>query len=67
MPWDWPAEINCYEASAYCRWVSKKTGQATRLPTEDEYYSMLKHISYEEDQLNNIGLRYASPAPIDKF
>jgi len=24
MPWDWPAEVNCLEANAYCRWLSKK-------------------------------------------
>jgi hypothetical protein len=20
MPWDWPAEVNCFEANAYCSW-----------------------------------------------
>jgi formylglycine-generating enzyme required for sulfatase activity len=42
MPWDWPAEVNCLEANAYCRWLTKTTGITTRLPTEDEYYLMLK-------------------------
>jgi hypothetical protein len=22
MPWDWPVEVNCFEANAYCSWVS---------------------------------------------
>lgn len=26
LPWDWPVEINCFEASAYCRWLSTKVG-----------------------------------------
>ena len=24
MPWDWPADVNCLEAEAYCLWASKK-------------------------------------------
>ncbi len=47
LPWDFPVEINCFEASAYCRWLSKKGGKAFRLPTEDEHYAMLKHIKYD--------------------
>ena len=47
MPWDWPAEVNCLEAHAYCRWISKTTRVATRLPTEDEYQLMLKNAGYE--------------------
>ena len=38
MPWDWPVEVNCLEANAYCRWVTKKTGVFSRLMTEDEYF-----------------------------
>ena len=68
MPWDLPVEVNCYEASAYCRWLTKKSGRAIRLPTEDEYYSMLKHIDYKYKlEKPNIGLGYASPTPVDKF
>ena len=37
MPWDWPVEVNCLEASAYCRWFSKKSGEPMRLMTEEEY------------------------------
>lgn len=66
LPWDWPVEINCLEASAYCRWLSAKLGQAVRLPTEDEYYSMLKYAGYDETTAFNIGARYTSPTPVDK-
>jgi formylglycine-generating enzyme required for sulfatase activity len=37
MPWDWPVEVNCLEARAFCRWKAAKTGLPVRLPTEDEW------------------------------
>ncbi|MEY2700787.1 MAG: 5-histidylcysteine sulfoxide synthase [Pseudomonadota bacterium] len=40
MPWNWPVEVNCHEARAYCRWLSVTTSQPVRLPTEDEWYRM---------------------------
>ena len=46
MPWDWPVEVNCLEANAYSRWISKRQGQDTRLPTEAEYYQMLHSIDF---------------------
>lgn len=68
MPWDFPVEVNCFEANAYCRWISKKTGTAVRLPTEDEYYAILKHIDFDYKQAKvNIGLTSASPTPVDKY
>lgn len=67
MPWDWPVEVNCFEAFAYCRWLTKQTGSAFRLPTEDEYYAMLKHIEFDYKKAsNNIALKYASPTPVDQ-
>jgi formylglycine-generating enzyme required for sulfatase activity len=67
MPWDWPVEVNCFEAYAYCRWLTRTSGTAYRLPTEDEYYGMLKHTDFDYKQVkNNIALRYTSPTPIDK-
>jgi hypothetical protein len=41
MPWDFPVEVNCYEAMAYSRFISIKYKVNCRLPTEDEYYSIL--------------------------
>ena len=40
MPWDWPVEVNCHEAAAFCAWQAELTGQAVRLPTEDEWYRL---------------------------
>jgi hypothetical protein len=38
MPWDWPVEVNCLEANAYCRWLSAGLKIPNlRLSTEDEY------------------------------
>jgi formylglycine-generating enzyme required for sulfatase activity len=68
MPWDWPVEVNTLEASAYCRWLTIKLGKAVRLPTEDEYYSLLKHIGFDHNkEVTNIALAYSSPTPVDKF
>lgn len=70
MPWDMPVEVNCYEATAYTRWLTKKTGNSAvyRLPTEDEYYAMLKHTGFDyKAEKHNIALRYTSPTPVDKY
>lgn len=40
MPWDWPVEVNCLEAKAFCEWKREQTGQPIRLPTEDEWYRL---------------------------
>jgi formylglycine-generating enzyme required for sulfatase activity len=40
MPWDWPVEVNCLEARAFCRWKAARTGLPVRLPTEDEWYRL---------------------------
>ena len=37
MPWDWPVEVNCHEAAAFCQWKAAQTGLPVRLPTEDEW------------------------------
>ncbi|MBO9497349.1 SUMF1/EgtB/PvdO family nonheme iron enzyme, partial [Thalassotalea sp. G20_0] len=26
MPWNWPVDVNCHEAQAFCRWKSEVTG-----------------------------------------
>jgi formylglycine-generating enzyme required for sulfatase activity len=68
LPWDFPVEINCFEAYAYCRWLSKKQGKAIRLPTEDEFYATLKHIEFNyKNDITNLGVSHASPTPVDKY
>lgn len=65
MPLDWPAEVNCYEAQAYCAWK----GEGTRLLTEAEYLSMTQGVDlpsgdtlFTEDY--NLNMKYGSPSPV---
>ncbi len=66
FPFDWPVEVNHYEAMAYCRW----NGQDTRLMSEAEYhlatYGDAENCKYvEEDTENyNLNLTFASPSPV---
>jgi len=40
MPWDWPAEVNYHEATAFLRWKAacEGSGATYRVPTEAEYH-----------------------------
>ncbi len=73
MPWDWPVEVNCLEARAFCRWKGAKTGQPVRLPTEDEWYRLaafagVGEVPEEAPAPANLHLdHFASPCPVDKF
>lgn len=41
MRWSWPAEVNYFEAKAYCAWRSEQGGGAPfRLPSEAEHHRM---------------------------
>lgn len=73
MPWDWPVEVNCHEARAFCNWKKADTGQAVRLPTEDEWYRLYDFSKLTEIESGlpapaNIHLdHYASPCPVSEF
>ena len=73
MPWDWPVEINCHEAKAFCNWKATTTGQPIRLPTEDEWYHLyniagLSEVPHNEQARANIHLdHYASSCPVTEF
>ena len=32
LPLDWPVEVNCLEAQAYCAWLAAQTGENVRCP-----------------------------------
>ncbi|MFZ4856612.1 MAG: 5-histidylcysteine sulfoxide synthase [Desulfuromonadaceae bacterium] len=73
MPWNWPAEVNCLEAKAFCRWKVAQTGRPIRLPSEDEWHR-LRDICTIPDQPQwekapgNINLEWwASSCPVDRF
>ncbi len=73
MPWDWPVEVNCHEAKAFCNWKTTATGQSIRLPTEDEWYRLynmagLSEVSHTIPAAGNIHLdHYASSCPVTEF
>jgi len=71
MPWDWPVETNYHEAKAFCNWKARTSGQAVRLPTEDEWQA-LRQFAGVADLLGelpaNIGLGHeASSCPVNCF
>jgi 5-histidylcysteine sulfoxide synthase/putative 4-mercaptohistidine N1-methyltranferase len=40
LPLDWPVEVNCLEAQAYCAWLARKTGENVLLPTEAHWHAL---------------------------
>jgi 5-histidylcysteine sulfoxide synthase/putative 4-mercaptohistidine N1-methyltranferase len=73
MPWNWPVEVNQLEAKAYCNWLAARTGEAVRLPTEDEWYRLydaagLAELPADGPAAANIHLDHgASSCPVDRF
>ncbi len=72
MPWNWPVDVNCHEAQAFCRWKSEVTGKQIQLPSEAEWYCLREQIDsdqpYWDAAPGNINLEYwASSCPVDQF
>tara|TARA_R110000796_G_scaffold99567_1_gene207757 strand:- start:14087 stop:16222 length:2136 start_codon:yes stop_codon:yes gene_type:complete len=72
MPWDWPVEVNCLEAKAFCRWKARESGEPIRLPSEDEWYRLYDHAGVqevsEEAASANVQLdHFASSCPVTRF
>jgi len=76
LPLNWPVEVNCLEAEAFCRWKSKKTGTNIVLPTEDEYVrlrdnsGLSTYLEWMQEGSTdaNIALeKFASPSPVNQF
>jgi 5-histidylcysteine sulfoxide synthase len=63
MPFNYPVEVNYYEAIAYCRWYNERTGQTTRLMTEAEWhrvaYGLQPHSQPVQDY--NLDCQWGSP------
>ncbi len=76
LPLDWPVEVNCLEAQAYCAWLAARTGENVQLPTEAHWYA-LRHslpspISADQPDWRrapgNINLEHgASSMPVDAY
>ncbi|MDC1106443.1 5-histidylcysteine sulfoxide synthase [Prolixibacteraceae bacterium] len=73
MPWDWPVEVNCLEAMAFCRWKSLKESENYSLPTEAEWEQMSRMTRVKDsfewlDTPGNICLEhFQSPCPIHMY
>lgn len=71
MPWDWPCEVNYYEAKAFCNWLSEKTSKSIRLPSEAEWCVLRGFVEGDFDSWTsapgNIDLNdYASSVPVNQ-
>ncbi|MDP0496291.1 MAG: 5-histidylcysteine sulfoxide synthase [Verrucomicrobiota bacterium JB024] len=73
MPWSWPVETNYLEAKAFCNWKAAQTGQPIRLPTEEEWYSLLDYSQtpdmdgWSDEAPGNLNLNEtASSVPVDR-
>ena len=73
MPWDWPVEVNCLEARAFCRWKAAQTGLPVRLPSEDEWYRLaafagVGEVPEGDAVAANLHLDHgASSCPVNRF
>jgi putative 4-mercaptohistidine N1-methyltranferase len=73
MPWDWPVEVNCLEARAFCRWKAAETGLPVRLPTEAEWVRLadvagVAEVPEKGTAPANLHLdHFASSCPVNAF
>lgn len=72
LPLNWPVEVNALEAQAFCRWKSAQDNRDYRLPSEAEWYVMVRECGMEvpiyDDARANINLaHYASSVPVDTY
>ena len=80
LPLDWPVEVNCLEAQAYCAWLADQTGTNVLLPTEAHWHALHQDAvaatagRLEFDQSSwreapgNVNLeKFASSCPVTMF
>ncbi len=73
LPMDWPVEVNCLEAEAFCRYKSEKEGRQYRLPTEAQWQVMAERSTAVtegrlDDRTANVNFNhYASSVPVNTF
>ena len=72
LPANWPVEVNCLEAQAYCAWLAARTGENVRLPTEAHWQVLRDAVAGDqptwERAPGNINLEhFASSCPVDAF
>ena len=72
LPLDWPVEINCLEAQAWCAWKRQQTGLNIQLPTEAHWQALRAGIETDQPRWDqapgNINLEwFASSCPVTKL
>lgn len=71
LPMNWPVEVNCLEAEAFCRFKSEEQGRRFRLPTEAEWMQMTRGCDaiteevFDEKKANLNFCRFVSTVPVD--
>ena len=72
LPLNWPVEVNCLEAQAYCAWLAATSGENVLLPTEAHWHALRDTVPGDQPTWTpapgNINLeRFASSGPVDAF
>ncbi len=73
LPMNWPVEVNCLEAQAFCRFKSAREKRHFRLPTEAEWVRMLETSDvldgerFDDAKANVNFNHFASSVPVDTF
>ena len=72
LPLDWPVEVNCLEAQAYCAWLGRRTGEHVVLPTEAHWQTLRAGVPGDQPTWTvapgNINLEhFASSCPVTAF
>jgi len=80
LPLDWPVEVNCLEAQAYCAWLARETGENVLLPTEAHWHALHQdavaatagRLEFEQatwaQAPGNVNLeKFASSCPVTMF
>lgn len=71
LPYNWPVEVNCLEAQAYCRFLSEREGRNIRLPSEAEWMAMaldataLRDGCFDDEKANINFAAFTSSVPVD--
>ena len=72
MPWDWPVDINCLEAEAFCQYKTIQLNKNIALPTEAQWAILRQKVDADQPTWDvapgNINLEHgASSCPVNKF